>query len=180
MPKLKDDYNKDSEFWKLRKKLCKNITYNTAQKLMSACEDYFKWVYAHPLVDERAVSYKNEVKKIKLNRLRAMSISALCLYLGITRKKWSSLRDDKKFEEVCEKVQAIIYDQKFTGAAADLFNVNVITRDIGLADKFEHTGKDGEAIEYKNLSDDQLEKRIKDLSRLTKPKPAPRKEDTCH
>ena len=34
-------------------------------------------------------------------------------------------------------------NQKFMGAAADLLNANIISRDLGLADKKDHTSSDG-------------------------------------
>ena len=46
--------------------------------------------------------------------------------------------------------EEIIYNQKFTGAAADLLNPNIIARELGLADKQqnEHTGVDGKPIAH--------------------------------
>lgn len=41
---------------------------------------------------------------------------------------------------VITQAEAVIYEQKFTGAAADLLNPNIIARDLGLADKKELSG----------------------------------------
>jgi hypothetical protein len=54
-----------------------------------------------------------------------------------------SLRDYKKnpdykgFSQVITKIEKVIYNQKFTGAAAGFLNPNIIARDLGLAEKKE-------------------------------------------
>ena len=39
--------------------------------------------------------------------------------------------------EVITRIRETAYNQKFTGAAADLLNANIIARDLGLSDKKE-------------------------------------------
>lgn len=39
---------------------------------------------------------------------------------------------NEDFLGVISQVEAIIYQQKFTGAAADLLNTNIISRDLGI------------------------------------------------
>ena len=62
--------------------------------------------------------------------------------------------------ETIERVQMVLYAQKFAGAAADLLNANIIARDLGLADKSELTGKDGGPVELKEMSDIEQARRI--------------------
>ena len=80
--------------------------------------------------------------------MRAMTISRMCLYLDICENTWGNYRKLKDFLRVTTQAEKIIYNQKFTGAAADLLNANIIARDLGLKDSTsnEHTGKDGEPI----------------------------------
>ncbi len=54
----------------------------------------------------------------------------------------------------------MIFVQKFEGAAADLLNANIISRELGLADRQEHTGKDGGAIETRDVSNVEIARRI--------------------
>ncbi len=49
----------------------------------------------------------------------------------------------KDLSEIVAKAEEVIYSQKFAGAAADLLNANIISRDLGLADKTDHTSSDG-------------------------------------
>lgn len=52
---------------------------------------------------------------------------------------------NKDFSAVINKIEEIIYQQKFEGAAVGLFNSNIIARDLGLRDKQDLTSN-GEQI----------------------------------
>lgn len=73
--------------------------------------------------------------------MRAMTLEGLCIFLDIARQTWDNYCQRDDFLEVTTRVAEIIRTQKFTGAAADLLNPNIIARDLGLAEKREHTGK---------------------------------------
>ena len=45
------------------------------------------------------------------------------------------LKRDEAFSELTAMIDSIIRTQKFEGAAADLFNANIISRDLGLVDR---------------------------------------------
>ena len=79
--------------------------------------------------------------------MRAMTIGGLCIFLDICEESWTNYRNKKDFLGVTKKVEQIIRNQKFTGAAAEQLNPNIIARDLGLADKSELSGKDGGPIE---------------------------------
>jgi hypothetical protein len=66
-----------------------------------------------------------------------MTVDGLTLYLGITKESLGDYRERKGYSDVMSIVDAIIRDQKFTGAAADQLNPNIIARDLGLKDKSE-------------------------------------------
>jgi hypothetical protein len=52
-------------------------------------------------------------------------------------------KDSKDFMPIITRIKEIIYNQKFSGAAAGFFNANIIARDLGLSDKVnnEHSGE---------------------------------------
>ncbi|MGG4603137.1 terminase small subunit, partial [Alcaligenaceae bacterium Me47] len=79
-----------------------------------------------------------------------MTLMGLCLFLDVSIKQWNVWRDGRPdLSEVISRAEAVIYQQKFSGAAADLLNANIIARELGLADKSvnEHSGPDGKPIE---------------------------------
>ena len=56
-------------------------------------------------------------------------------------------------------MEQIIRTQKFEGAAAELLNPNIIARDLGLADRSEHSGPGGgpiRTLDLSKLSDEAL------------------------
>jgi hypothetical protein len=74
-----------------------------------------------------------------------MTLSGMCIFMGCSRDAWEQYRKREDFAEVCALVDSIIYQQKFELAAADLLNVNLIARDLGLRDRSEidHKSSDG-------------------------------------
>jgi hypothetical protein len=93
--------------------------------------------------------------------MRAMTIAGLCLFLDIDTTTWSLWRKNRSdLFSVITRVEQVIYQQKFSGAASDLLNANIIARDLGLSDKSEVTGKDGGPIETKDVSDLEKARRI--------------------
>lgn len=137
---------KGNQFWLARSSHGRNPIFASPDDLWKACHEYFEWVEANPLKEERAAQYHGEFVKTTVDKMRAMTIGGLCIFLDIGTSTWSDYENKNDFSEVTKKVADIIRNQKFTGASADLLNANIIARDLGLADKQEHTGKNGEAI----------------------------------
>jgi hypothetical protein len=79
-----------------------------------------------------------------------MTIMGLCICLDISHDTWLAYKAKNDFSGVTTRVEAIIWVQKFTGAAADLLNPNIIARDLGLQDKQskEISGPDGGPIKW--------------------------------
>ena len=72
-----------------------------------------------------------------------MTEMGFCLFAGIdenTFQRYKSHEDYKDFWAVSATISKVIYVQKFEGAAADLLNANIISRDLGL--------KDNQHVEY--------------------------------
>ena len=74
-------------------------------------------------------------------KMRAMTQNGLFLFLGISPQTWANYRERDGFLEITARVESVIYEQKFTGAAADMLNPNIIARELGLADKKELSGE---------------------------------------
>lgn len=142
-----------NRFWELRSSHGRKPIFASADDLWAAAVEYFEWVEANPLSEAKAFAYQGEVTIATLPKMRAMTIGGLCLFLDISQQAWSEYRDREGFGEVTTRVEDVIRNQKFTGAAADLLNANIIARDLGLADKSEFSGRDGGPIETKDVSD---------------------------
>lgn len=151
---------KGNRFWEARSKHGKSKLFETPECLYQACCDYFEWVEDNPLWETKAFAYQGIVTTETLPKMRAMTKAGLCLFLDISETGWELYRNRQDYVWVCEWAEKVIYTQKFSGAAADLLNANIIARDLGLADKqqTEHSGKVDS-----NVSDDELDRRINDL-----------------
>lgn len=137
---------KGNQFWRQRSSHGRNPKFESPEALWDAATEYFEWVEANPLQEAQAFAYQGNVKVQELPKMRAMTIAGLCIFLDIDRTTWAEYGKKEGFSTVVTRVDETIRDQKFAGAAAGLLNANIIARDLGLADKSEHTGKDGAAL----------------------------------
>ncbi len=134
----------ENQFWKLRSKHGRNKLFKTSKLLWDAACEYFEWCDENPLEEEKAFHYQGITSKENINKMRAYTLTALCLYLDCSTQYFRNFEDNNKdtkdFMAVITRIRETIYSQKFTGAAADLLNANIIARDLGLTDKQEVTG----------------------------------------
>jgi hypothetical protein len=160
---------KGNQFWKARSSHGRKPIFETSEALQEACSEYFEWVEANPLWEDKIISFQGVATHVDVAKMRAMTINGLCIFLDIGRRSWDDYRVRQDFSPVCEQVEQTIREQKFTGAAADLLNPAIIARDLGLADKTELTGANGGPIETRELSDTEAARRIAfTLARATK------------
>lgn len=127
-------------FWKQRTSFTKSQICRIPYFLKAACEEYFTWCEDNPLYEAKFVFSETRY----LEKPRAMTLAGLCIFLGIDRRTWNRWRKgkDDDFIAVVEWVDEVIRDQKFAGAAVNLFNSNIIMRDLGLVDKTENKNID--------------------------------------
>jgi len=127
--------------------------FKTQKALWEAAVAYFEWVTKNPLKEAKAFSYEGRITIAELPKMRAMTINGLCLSLGISTETWRGWKTDghelfrKDLLPIIERIEAVIYEQKFTGAAAELLNPSIIQRELGLADRKELTGAGGGPIQ---------------------------------
>lgn len=149
-----------NRFWEARSSHGRKPIFATPEDLWIAASEYFEWVEANPLYEDKVTSFQGVNTHEPLAKMRAMTISGLCIFLDIARSTWDEYRANKDFSGIVTRVEEIIRDQKFSGAAADLLNANIIARDLGLADRSEHTGKDGGPIQTEDTSDLEIARRV--------------------
>jgi len=128
---------KGNRFWEARSKSGRNPIFDNPEQLWESCIEYFEWVEDNPLQEQKAVQFQGEFVKDSVSKMRAMTIDGLCIFLDICVNTWSSYREKEDFLTVTKKAEQIIRQQKFSGAAADMLNANIIARDLGLTDKKE-------------------------------------------
>lgn len=126
-----------NQFWKARAKHGRDKIFSTPEFLWAACVEYFQWVEDNPLLEQKIFHTNGQITKDTVSKMRAMTLTGLRLFLGVSAQTWLDYKSRQDFIEVIARAEEIIYEQKFTGAAADMLNPNIIARDLGLADKQE-------------------------------------------
>jgi hypothetical protein len=126
---------KGNKFWEARTKHGRDRLFLSSDDLWAACCEYFTWVEENPLLEMKLFSYQGEIVKGELTKMRAMTIGGLCRFLDIAVGTWYVWRDVKDFKEVVAMAESVIWEQKFTGAAADLLNQSIISHELGLMNK---------------------------------------------
>lgn len=124
-----------NRFWEARSSHGRSPIFAKPDDLWSAAVEYFEWVEENPLYEEKVFNGKEGIVRATIAKMRAMTISGLCVFLDIDRKTWDAYREKPDFLHIVTRAEDVIRDQKFAGAAADLLNANIIARDLGLTEK---------------------------------------------
>lgn len=138
---------KGNKFWQMRSSHGRKPIFATPEGLWAACCEYFEWVEENPLREEKLFAFQGAVTRATVAKMRAMTLDGLHIFLDISSETWTGYRGREDFLGVTTQVEKIIRDQKFTGAAAELLNPNIIARDLGLRDKSELTGPGGGPVQ---------------------------------
>lgn len=151
---------KGNRFWEARSKHGRDKIFANEEILWEAACEYFEWVENNPLMSSELVKFQGEASIAEVPKMRAMTLDGLYLFLDISRTTWDLYRGREDYVAVITRIESTIRDQKFSGAAADLLNANIIARDLGLSDKKEVDNKHS----FENMTDDELDNAISSLS----------------
>ncbi len=141
---------KGNEFWKLRATHGRDKIFEHPDHLWESACEYFEWCENNPLIE---IDFRGkDADQVELPKMRSFTWEGLELFLDI-----SSLREYKKnpeykdFSQIITRIEKIIYNQKFTGAAAGFLNPNIIARDLGLKDKSEITADINANVKFSGI-----------------------------
>jgi hypothetical protein len=147
-----------NQFWKLRSKHGRDKLFATPELLLEAAYEYFEWCEEHPWIKTESTTgiNRNDCKEIPTER--PFTLSGLCLYLDCSSSyfrafKSTILPENIDFLTVIERIEEIIYTQKFEGAAVGAFNANIIARDLGLKENIEQNVNNNVVIDWSNDND---------------------------
>jgi hypothetical protein len=102
--------------------------------LWIAAMKYFSWSNKRPI--------KQEISHVKLGTVivkhkRAYSIERLCLKLKMSKQTFLNYEKNEMYFDVCTRIRDVINSQHFEGGMVNIFNSNIVTRKLGLAEKTE-------------------------------------------
>lgn len=134
-----------NSFWMARSTHGRKPIFKSPAQLWDGCLQYFEWVEENPLQEQKAFHAAGHITKTNIDKMRAMTIQGLCIFLGISEDTWLNYKKKRgeDFLGICKDVESIIYNQKLTGASADLLNASIIARHLGLKDHTDVSSEDG-------------------------------------
>lgn len=135
-----------NQFWKLRSKHGRDKLFATPDLLWDAACEYFQWVDEHKWEKVETTVKPNGIEYKTIPTERPYTIDGFCLYCHTSRQwlfQFKKNENNKDFLYIITRIEDLIYNQKFEGAAVGAFNANIIARDLGLRDNqaIDHTGE---------------------------------------
>lgn len=149
-----------NKFWELRSEHGRDKLFDTPELMWKAACEYFEWCENNPLIEIDFVG--KDATEVRKPKMRAFTMHGLCRYLECNTGyfndfaaslKGKTKQKEKDFSIVITRIKEVVYNQKFTGAAAGFLNANIIARDLGLRDKTETelTGSEGGPIQITGM-----------------------------
>lgn len=126
---------KGNKFWEQRSKHGRDKLFDNPKLLWKAAVKYFQWCDDNPWYK---VEYKGTpLKRVKIPTERPYTLEGFCSYVWASKNWWLEFKaaDHKGFLETTTRIDEVIYQHKFEGAAVGAFNASIIARDLGLVDK---------------------------------------------
>ena len=118
------------------------------KQLAEKFEEYVKWSEENVIeIGERqkGIASGGYVDKTTTNyKQRLISVHGFLVFIGKSKRWWTELSDGKqgdKFSTLKDSITSYCEDYQKEMAAAGIFNANIISRLLGLADKKELTGE---------------------------------------
>lgn len=134
------NFKEGNQLWKLRKQPGKR-KFESADELYAALCEYFQWIEENPILEEIVGWYQGVANVETVAHPRAMTVAGICLHIGVAQCTWQEWRTIRpEYAEVMDWAYDVMFEQKFTHAAAGQMNPTIIARDLGLVDKQERTG----------------------------------------
>lgn len=130
---------KGNRFWEQRTKHGRDKLFKKPENLWEGACEYFKWCEENPLMasEAKVVSMGSkegsEIEMAAIPKMRAFTWEGLEIFLDIdSLREYKTNPSYKEFSQVITRIEKIIYNQKFTGAAAGFLDSRIIARDLGL------------------------------------------------
>lgn len=120
----------------------------TPQQLLKEFEEYVNDRLQRPIeIIETEEGYigKSRIDKTKKKTIpHPLSVRDFCVHLGVGDTWWNQLPED--FSSVKSYIKGFLEDYQLKGAQSGIYNANIVSRLLGLADKKDITS-DGKSLD---------------------------------
>lgn len=121
-----------NQFWKMRSKHGRDLIFSSPTILWEASCEYFEQTSQRVWIKKDWVG--KDAVEVQRESTPPFTLTGLQIFLDINSDTWHEYKKRKDFTAVVRAIEAIIYTQKFEGAAVGAYNANIIARDLGLAE----------------------------------------------
>lgn len=131
------------ELWEVAKNgVGKPPAFKSPDEMKERAFEYFQWLEENQLKESKPFSSQGDVIYGEITKMRPATQHGLCVFLNIGVSTWHDYKKKPEYSEVTSAIEAVMYEQKFSGAASGFLNPNIIARDLGLKDSsdIEHSG----------------------------------------
>lgn len=104
---------KGNRFWEARSSHGRSPKFESPDDLWDACCEYFQWVEDNPLWEMKAFSYQGEVTQEPIAKMRAMTLTGLCLFLDIADSTWQLYRSREDYMAVTTRAEKVITELQY-------------------------------------------------------------------
>ena len=140
----------NSNLWSKRS-VGKPPKFTSPEEMWFRAVEYFEWCEKNNLEEAKVFCFQGQIVKDGASKMRAMTQAGLCAFLNIGTSTWHDYCKKTEYSEVTKAITDIMYEQKFTGAAAGLLSSNIIARDLGLTDKQEVAFAGGDITPWSSI-----------------------------
>lgn len=134
---------KGNSFWRLRAVSGPLPKYADPAHLWQVFQEYMADVLDNPLYEEKLFHYKGNVTRHEIAKARAPTVGGFCGYAGIIPNTFYRYGEREDMRDTVAAIKTAMTSAKIEGAAADLFNASIISREVGLKDHVDVTSEDG-------------------------------------
>lgn len=121
---------------------------------------YRQWCEDTPIMTNKLVKdAESNPVLFEVPKARPMSTMGFCVFAVITQGDWEILKARPDIRPLAEIAESMFWSQLFEGAAIELFNPNLISKFLGLAERREITGSDGQPLFKEPLTEEELRKK---------------------
>ncbi len=144
-----------NQFWKNRSKHGRDALFATASVLWDAACEYFQWCDENPWY--RTDFKGKDADRVEIPTARPYTLSGFTLHCDVSESYFRVFKQtaSEDFLTVIARIEQVIYTQKYEGAVVGAFNANIISRDLGLADKVQVTTAEGATLKAWTADDVQ-------------------------
>ena len=94
-----------NRFWEARSSHGRKPIFDCPEKLWVACCEYFEWVEANPLQEDKIFQFQGMIFRDAVSKMLAMTIEGLWIFLDIGRTTWNEYCAREDFTQVTTRAE---------------------------------------------------------------------------